>query len=590
MKIQELTAPSGHYPELLVSEALQHTPDNEQVLTPDQSLQTAENYLETEDFSRMLQQALALDFDKYASSLPQEELDAQAAPFIVQLNEQRTDPINPTTLERRVKEHLIRPKWHEHFPVDTSEESEKAWTQFKRQYPEHIQENIEELRVVDNELKAYFGNTELMQEVSEIRAERIEVMRAASIYTTSERKLAVITKQETTLWQIAAASNRSLTRAEEAKLERLQQHALVIKQRQEGAVTSSEIVKEIEKRRAIADMRQLERGLLMTEPMQHIIDDVLPSLVAGKPVLFVGETGGAKTALAEYISRSYFKKEPEIISGYGDVNSYQVMGKMQLSEQNGASISEFVPGPMVKAMEEGRPLILDEINAMPAEFLKRLNKIMQLKPGDTFVVQEDSGRQVTLQPGFCIIATANEKSKRYKGVEDLSVEFQNRFGANVIRVRYPDYDVPDDQPPKDNLRLALALLRNRNGEIDKSLLKGIHGTTEDTIEKTALYRFVQAARITQKVFSTVADSSMTKWGVDADAIRDRKPGLEESVIAPRTMVDILTKVKNSHGKLSINQALATFVDGIKNPKDRKQIIFIVKAHGFLEEPAPVTAS
>ena len=70
-------------------------------------------------------------------------------------------------------------------------------------------------------------------------------------------------------------------------------------------------------------------------------------------------------------------------------------------------------------------------------------------------VQEDSGRIVEVHPGFCIIATANEKSKRYKGVDDLSVEFQNRFGANINRVRYPDHDKSYGEYPRENAQLAM---------------------------------------------------------------------------------------------------------------------------------------
>jgi MoxR-like ATPase len=244
------------------------------------------------------------------------------------------------------------------------------------------------------------------------------------------------------------------------------------------------------------------------------------------------------------------------------------MGKPTLQEKDGVPVSEFAPGPVVRAMEEGRPVILDEINAMPADFLKRLNKIVQLRPGDTFEVQEDSGRKVTIKPGFCIIATANEKSKRYKGIEDLSVEFQNRFGANVVRVYYPDHDVPDDRVPKDNLRLAYAVLRDRAGNIDPG------------IDDKELRDFVHAAHITQKVFSQVATSEHSAW-VDTDAIRDRRPGLEETVIAPRTMADILNKVKDSHGDIGFNQVLQRFVDGIKNPKDRRVITTILRGHNFL---------
>ena len=193
---------------------------------------------------------------------------------------------------------------------------------------------------------------------------------------------------------------------------------------------------------------------------------------------------------------------------------------------------------------------------------------MQLRPGDTFTIQEDSGREVTVKPGFCIIATANEKSKRYKGVEDLSVEFQNRFGANIYRVRYPDYANGFEQPPVENDRLAVAAVVNRRGVFP------------DTIDPNDFDNFVRAAFVSQQVFSGNFGEGFKNY-VAIERITDSKPGLEETVLAPRTMVDILRKVAGSHGEVSITTACRRFVDGIKNENDKKQLALILENHGLL---------
>ena len=73
-------------------------------------------------------------------------------------------------------------------------------------------------------------------------------------------------------------------------------------------------------------------------------------------------------------------------SGCGKTTLLRLIGG-QLRASGGATSSIFVPGPLLRAMTEGRPVILDEINAMPPEFLKRLNIILQLRPGDTFTIQ-----------------------------------------------------------------------------------------------------------------------------------------------------------------------------------------------------------
>lgn len=291
-------------------------------------------------------------------------------------------------------------------------------------------------------------------------------------------------------------------------------------------------------------------------------------MVAGKPVLLVGETGGAKTALAEFLAKQYFGGA-EFVSAYGDVNSYQLMGKQELRANDGATESEFMPGPVVRAMEQGVPLILDEINAMPLELLKRLNKIVQLKPGDVFTVQEDSGRQVTVQPGFCIIATANEKSKRYKGVDDLSVEFQNRFGSNIYRVQYPDAGNSYGDPAVENDRLAFAAIAMPDG------------TFPDWVNEGDFDNFVRAAFVTQQLFSGNHGEGFRGFITDTSKITDNMPGLEETVLAPRTMVDILQKVADSYGDISFQMACQRFIEGIKNVNDRQVMTLVLSAHGLL---------
>ncbi|OVE78647.1 hypothetical protein BVY00_02310 [bacterium G20] len=220
-------------------------------------------------------------------------------------------------------------------------------------------------------------------------------------------------------------------------------------------------------------------------------------------------------------------------------------------------------------MEAGRPVILDEITAMPADFLKRLNKILQLRPGDRFTIQEDTGREVIVKPGFVIIATANEKSKRYKGVDDLSVEFQNRFGANVVRVRYPDVDVVYGQRPIENEIIARAALTDHRGKL------------LPIINEEELERFVRACHVSQQVFSG-SDGEGFKDFRSPENIADEKPGLDETVLAPRTMVAVLEKLRDSHGQISLDQILGQFVDGIKNSNDKKQTILILQGQGFLK--------
>lgn len=559
---------------------------------------TPEGYLELEWQYKEVQRALALDFDQVAGTMNRSQLEAAAKDQIDHINTGRSqngsEPIELTRVHDNVLQrlaalstfeatadkdvsdqrlrHLIRPAWQDYMPTDTSEEAEQKWEGFKEQYPEHMQINLEELRELDSKMRVLSADKELQGAVQEIHADQLETMRVASAYIGADRKIDALSRRIADAYKAAAASNRSLTTAEQRHVTSLQTRQGEIREARGAKITTPELLEnvrsELRKRISIERRRDFEKGLVMTDQMRGIIDELLPSLAQGRPALLVGETGGAKTALAEYISRHYFGVEPEFISGYGDVNSYQVMGKTSLRKEGDATVSDFVPGPIVRAMEAGKPLILDEINAMPPEFLKRLNKIVQLKPGDTFTVQEDSGREVTIKPGFVIIATANEKSKRYKGVEDLSVEFQNRFGANVVRIHYPDHDTVYGQPPIENAIIARAALSDRSGNLASE------------IPADQLEQFIKACHVTQQVFSGNFGQGYNDYR-STERKADGKPGLDEAVLAPRTMVALLEKVRYSHGKVNLDQAIQRFVTGIKSDNDKRIMTTILQGYGFM---------
>lgn len=572
-KINEVPPERLNFPLRFSREALEAPQD----ATVTEFERTPEGYLEVEWQYKDAQKALALDFDSHvATTCSREQLEELAAPHIQQINEKRgensAEPIDPSTVTETYLRHMIRPKWQDHMPKDSSEESEGKWGEFKSQFPEHMQVNLEELRQLDGKMRVLSQDERLREEVQSIHSERIVVMHAASAWLATERKVSSISRRISEIYKASATSNRSLTAAEQKHIGRLQEQQTKIEASKGQEITSPEMRREVgaevKRRMDIQRRREFERGLVMTEQMERIVDELLPSLAQGKPALLVGETGGAKTALAEYISRQYFGVEPEFVSGYGDANSYQMMGKMTLKNEEGATESEFVPGPVVRAMEKGVPLIIDEIDAIPPELLKRFNKIAQMRPGDTFVIQEDTGREVTIKPGFAIIGTANEKSERYKALDKLSVEFRNRFEPNVVRVQYPDHDVVYGKFPIENMTIAKAALTDRSG----SVVGGINGQD--------LEKFVRACHVTQQVFSGNFGNGFNNY-VTSENLADSKPGLEEHVLAPRTMVALLEKVRDSYGKVTLDQTVQRFVSGIKNPNDKKQMTTILQGYGFL---------
>lgn len=374
---------------------------------------------------------------------------------------------------------------------------------------------------------------------------------------------------------VAAHDGRQMLAIEESRARDLHTQARELKESSQGwmsrRITSAAdrdvVLAALSSLRIREARAQLRRGLLLTRQMRDIIAESVPALGRGEPVLLLGETGGAKTALAEYLSRELLGNEPEFISGYGDISSTQLVGGHELRPDNGATISVFVQGPLLRAMAQGRPLILDEINAMPPEFLKRLNRVLQLRPGDEFSVQENNGERISIRSGFVILATANEQTPhRYRGIDRMSAELLNRFGANSYRIHYPDSGRSYTEVPVENALLAVAAIADQYGNVP--------------LQADELERVCRAAFISQQVFSGEHGLGFGEF-VSTEREIDGRPGLEESVLAPRTLVAILQKVAGSAGQVSLNQALQRFVEGVMHAEDREVLTLILRSQGFL---------
>lgn len=539
---------------------------------------TLPGFLELAEDLKQTERAINYDYGISAKAINREELEASVGEKLEIINSSREIPIAIGEISTDYLIRMSRPNWRDHFPKTNSEQDVNGWEVFKAKFGGTIPINLEALRIQDNKINQLINNPRLSIEFAHYSSEQREINMTVATWNIAERNMEKLGDEIFDIYKNVAQRRYGSvpTSAEASKISSLQKKIAELKQERGKLIDDSEKPEQVKellcKVQVLKQKYELEKGLLVDNQMQSVINESMPSICRGEPVIFIGETGGAKTQLAEHIANTCLGVEPEFVSGYSETNSYQLMGKDKLSvdKQSGATISDFMVGPVVRAMERGVPLILDEINAMSPGLLKRLNKIVQLRPGDSFTIQEDSGREILIQPGFCIIATANEKSKRYKDIDNLSVEFQNRFSANIYRIRYPDSNASFSDEPIENYILAQAAVVDRNGDIPSIL------------DPNDFYNFVKAARVSQQIFTGEHGEGYRDF-IDAnERLVDGKPGLEETVIAPRTMIDILHKVTGSYGRISLDMALRTFVSGISNSGDRKVITTILKGYGFLK--------
>ncbi|MDO5043782.1 MAG: AAA family ATPase [Coriobacteriia bacterium] len=239
---------------------------------------------------------------------------------------------------------------------------------------------------------------------------------------------------------------------------------------------------------AIWDKYTLETyGLLFDEDTLADINQIISNILNSHPTLVVGDKGIAKTQIVKFVM-SLYTDEPLILSIKGDMMSDEFIGKIEHDAKNKTFV--FVDGVLLKAMREGKPLLLDEINFGDQAIIARLQDLLLREPGEKVFIQE-KGEFVTIAHGFAVFATANEASVRYKHREILDPALRDRF--DIVFRHYPDAHNTSFLETSDTLmRMAYAAACDYDG------------LPSEYIDLDQLEKFTRLAFATQYLYSNPA--------------------------------------------------------------------------------------
>jgi cobaltochelatase CobS len=230
---------------------------------------------------------------------------------------------------------------------------------------------------------------------------------------------------------------------------------------------------------------------------QFTIETLLPTLtglIHNNPTYLTGHTGTGKTTLIEQIAARL--GWPVFRLNMNDGFRYShIVGKDKLTTDplSGATISQFDPGVLVTAMENGWIFLTDEADGMTADLQLVFFAVLEGRP---LALPEGGGKVIHPHPMFRFMASANtamagDESKVYHGTNQGNLAFRDRFTGGFVVVDY----LPED--------LETKLVSKRVPSLKKNIVEKI----------VKLGREIRLAFVAGDIMETCSPRHMIAMGV-----------------------------------------------------------------------------
>ncbi|KRF38471.1 AAA family ATPase [Terrabacter sp. Soil810] len=231
---------------------------------------------------------------------------------------------------------------------------------------------------------------------------------------------------------------------------------------------------------------------------RRLMEVAVASLATDRALLLLGVPGTAKTWVSEHLAAAVSGSSTLVVQGTAGTPEESLRYGWNYARllAEGPTRGALVPSPVMRAMEMGTLVRIEELTRIPADVQDALITILSEK--HLPIPELDS--EVQAQQGFNVIATANNRDK---GVNDLSSALKRRFNTLVL-------------PLPDTLAQEVEIVRTRVDSLGRSLPPGLESLAE--IERVVtIFRELRSG-VTADQRTTVKSPSATLSTAEAISV------------------------------------------------------------------------
>jgi MoxR-like ATPase len=178
---------------------------------------------------------------------------------------------------------------------------------------------------------------------------------------------------------------------------------------------------------------------------RRLMEIAVATLTTDRALLLLGLPGTAKSWVSEHLAAAISGDSTRLVQGTAGTSedAIRYSWNYALLLAKGPSREALVPSPVLRSMESGELVRVEELTRVPADVQDTLITILSEK---TLPVPE-LNTEIRAERGFNLIATANNRDR---GVNDMSSALKRRFNTVIL----PTPDTADEEIAIVQMRVA----------------------------------------------------------------------------------------------------------------------------------------